>query len=119
MYLDIFCPIPRLAFVEPQIILLAPEVYQYHIYSVSAQYLPLVRLVLGVAAAAVPPEHRPQPRHQLRLLPLGLRVRGVRGVGQAAGEGAQTVAAPQRPEETQDTYIGQARPGSVLTSVWC
>ena len=39
MYLDIFCAIPRLAFVEPQIILLAPEVYQYHIYSVSTQYL--------------------------------------------------------------------------------
>ena len=114
MNLDIFCLIPRLAFVEPQIILLAPEVYQYNIYSVSTQYLPLVRLVLGVAAAAVPPEHRPQPRHQLRLLPLGLRVRGVR---QAAGEGAQTVAAPQRPEETQ------VRPGeatlAVLTSVWC
>ena len=70
--------------------------------------------MLGVAAAAVPPEHRPQPGHQLRLLPLGLRVRGV---GQAAGEGAQTVAAPQRPEETQ------VRPGeatlAVLTSVWC
>ena len=117
MNLDIFCLIPCLAFVEPQIILLAPEVYQYHIYSVSTRYLPLVRLVLGVAAAAVPPEHRPQPRHQLRLLrllPLGL---GVRGVGQAAGEGAQTVAAPQRPEETQ------VRPGeatlAVLTSVWC
>ena len=106
MYLDIFCAIPRLAFVKPQIILLAPEVYQYHIYWISTQYLPLVGLVLGVAAAAVPPEHRPQPRHQLRLLRLGLRVRRVRRVrrvGQAAGEGAQTVAAPQRPEETQDT----------------
>ena len=116
MYLDIFCPIPRLAFVEPQIILLAPEVYQYHIYSVSTQYLPLVRLVLGVAAAAVPPEHRPQPRHQLRLLPLGLRFRGVR---QAAGKGAQTVAAPQRPEETHvRPGPGEATP-AVLTSVWC
>ena len=109
MYLDIFCAIPRLAFVEPQIILLAPEVYQYHIYWISTQYLPLVGLVLGVAAAAVPPKHRPQPRHQLHLLRLGLRVRGVRlgrrvrRVRQAAGEGAQTVAAPQRPEETQDT----------------
>ena len=101
MYLDIFCAIPRLAFVEPQIILLAPEVYQYHIYWISTQYLPLVGLVLGVAAAAVPPEHRPQPRHQLRLLRLGLCVRRVRRVGQAAGEGAQTVAAPQRPEETR------------------
>ena len=73
--------------------------------------------MLGVAAAAVPPEHRPQPGHQLRLLPLGLGVSRVRSVGQAAGEGAQTVAAPQRPEETQ-VRPGEATP-AVLTSVWC